>query len=207
MNVTLNHLEQLYKNGYSLDMVFVLKMIKSGEDIATFCEENIKLEVLYHSLIRKGLISDSGKITKTGEDLIEWIHLEEPTSPKLKRKKVSDDPFNTWWTAYPATDTFTYKNIFFEGTRSLRAKKEDCKIKLNKILNEGEYTLEEMLGALKFEVIQKKENSVKTRVNKLSYMQNSLTYLNQRTFESFIDLIREGGMVAETKENYDGINL
>jgi len=207
MNITLNHLEQLYKNGYTLDMVFLLKMIENEEDVVVPCQENIKLEVLYHSLIRKGLITDSGSITNSGKDLLQWMKLEESQPVKLTRKRVSEDPFNTWWNTYPATDTFTYKNKFFEGTRSLRAKKEDCKIKLNKIINEGEYTIEEMLDALKFEVTQKKENSIKTKTNKLSYMQNSLTYLNQRTFESFIDLIREGGMMAETKENYDGINL
>ena len=49
-----------------------------------------------------------------------------------------------------------------------------------------------MVEALEYEVVQKKENSVKAGENKLKYMQNSLTYLNQRTFEPFIELIKEG---------------
>jgi hypothetical protein len=63
---------------------------------------------------------------------------------------------------------------------------------LNKILDEGEYTIKELIDALEFEVNQKVNNSIKTNTNKMSFMQNSLTYLNQRTFEPFIELIREG---------------
>jgi hypothetical protein len=32
-------------------------------------------------------------------------------------------------------------------------------------------------------------------------MQNSLTYLNQRSFEPFIELIKEGHKIEETKSN------
>ena len=54
-----------------------------------------------------------------------------------------------------------------------------------------------MLEALNFDVLQKKENSVKMKTNKLTYMQNSLTYLNQRTFEPFIELIKEGAKIEQ----------
>jgi hypothetical protein len=47
-------------------------------------------------------------------------------------------------------------------------------------------------------VLQKKESSLKNSTNKLTYMQNSLTYLNQRSFEPFIELIKEGNKVEET---------
>jgi hypothetical protein len=54
-----------------------------------------------------------------------------------------------------------------------------------------------MIAALEYEVLQKKENSVKVKTNKLTYMQNSLTYLNQRSFEPFIELVKEGKKVVE----------
>jgi hypothetical protein len=79
----------------------------------------------------------------------------------------------------------------------MRVKKDDCKAKLNAILQEGEYTIEELIAALKYEVLQKKENSYASKINKLCYMQNSLTYLNQRSFEPFIELIREGKTIEE----------
>jgi hypothetical protein len=53
------------------------------------------------------------------------------------------------------------------------------------------------MGALNFEVLQKKNNSLKDKENKITFMQNSLTYLNQRTFEPFIELIRSGINISE----------
>jgi CRISPR/Cas system CSM-associated protein Csm2 small subunit len=79
----------------------------------------------------------------------------------------------------------------------MRVKKDECKAKLNSILAEGEYTIKEMIAALEYEILQKKENSYKNKSNKLSFMQNSLTYLNQRTFEPFIELVREGKKIVE----------
>lgn len=204
MKITLNKLEQLYKSGYSLDIVFFLKMIQEGSVIGEVCEGNPKLEALYQSLIRKGLITEKDELTIAGEALIKFLNTKE----KVKLVKKSSEPsvFDQWWAAYPATDTFKYKNKTFYGTRSLKAGKEECKIKLEAILNEKEYTLEVLIKALEFEVVQKKENSIKTGANKLTYMQNSLTYLNQRTYESFVDLIKEG-ISSEPKEDYDGINV
>lgn len=204
MKITLNKLEQLYKSGYSLDIVFFLKMIQEGSVIGEVCEGNPKLEALYQSLIRKGLITEKDELTIAGEALIKFLNTKE----KVKLVKKSSEPsvFDQWWLAYPATDTFKYKNKTFYGTRSLRANREECKIKLEAILNEKEYTLEVLIKALEFEVVQKKENSIKTGANKLTYMQNSLTYLNQRTYESFVDLIKEG-ISSEPKEDYDGINV
>ena len=64
-----------------------------------------------------------------------------------------------------------------------------------------------MIEALNFDVLQKKENSVKTGTNRLSFMQNSFTYLNQRSFEPFIELIKEGGKVEETDKPVGGTDI
>lgn len=204
MNITLNQLEQLYKNGYNVDMAVLLKMVDEGSVIKEVCISSVKLELLYTSLVRKGLITNEDKITDSGKELLKFIKTKEKI--KLVKKSKDSAKFDAWWLAYPSTDTFSYKNKVFNGTRSLKSKKDDCRIKLDKILDEGEYKIEELIKALEFEVLQKKENSIKTGENKLSYLQNSLTYLNQRTFESFIDLIREG-IVIEEKQNYEGVNI
>jgi hypothetical protein len=57
--------------------------------------------------------------------------------------------------------------------------------------------MDDLVKALEFDVLQKKENSLKTGTNKLTYMQNSLTYLNQRSFEPFIELIRQNSIIEE----------
>ena len=53
----------------------------------------------------------------------------------------------------------------------------------------------EILAALNYEVLQKKEASVATNTNRLTFMQGSVVYLNQRTFEPFIELINEGAKI------------
>jgi len=204
MSISYTIFEQLYKNGYTLDMVFLLKLIEQGVEVGELCLDSPKLEALYQSVMRKGLVSEKGNVTLSGKEVIKYLDIKEDV--KFVKKAKTSSNFDLWWEAYPSTDTFSYKGKMFSGTRSLKAKKDDCKVKLNKIIDEGEYTIDELVKALKFEVDQKKENSHKTGLNKLSYMQNSLTYLNQKTYESFIDLIREG-IVVENKPDYDGVNL
>ena len=196
MNITPYHFEEILKAGYSLDIIYFLKIANEGYDIEKLCDDP-KLRVLCQTVRRKGLLSENFKITVIGKSVLGF--LDESGTPEMKlvkKKQVSND-FDEWWKAYPGTDTFTHKGKEFSGTRSLRAKKDDCKAKLNSILAEGEYTIAELIAAIQYEVLQKKENSIKTKTNKLSYMQNSLTYLNQRTFEPFIELIREGKIVKE----------
>ena len=189
----------LHQKGYNLDQMFLLSQVSSNNDVKSFVKGSLKLEVLYHGLYRKGLVTEEGGITLLGKSLLDF--LKEESTAKIKKIEIPDSCFDDWWKAYPGTDTFTLKGKKFAGTRSLRAKKEECKKKFNSILEEGAYTCDELINALTYEVMQKKENSVKSATNRMMYMQNSLTYLNQRTFESFIELIREGGVVEESSSS------
>ena len=49
--------------------------------------------------------------------------------------------------------------------------------------------------------------SVKLSTNKLTYMQNSLTYLNQRSYEPFIELIKEGAKIEEAPKVTGGTDV
>jgi len=191
---------EITKKGYSLDMVFILELVERGEDISFLKENGVKLSSFYQTLIRKALISEENKITLEGKELLAFIKSEDLL--KIKKNKPSEDIFEKWWKVYPATDTFIHKNRRFTGTRALRVKKEDCKLKIEKILNEGEYTIQNLIDALQLEIEQKKENSIKTGQNKLSYMQNSLTYLNQKTYEPFIELSKQQIKSVITSETY-----
>lgn len=195
MNITSEQFKVLISKGYSLDVLFILKMIDEGQDISSLTE-NKKIELLYHTLVRKGLITEDNKVTLEGRSLLGFLSNSEIVIQK--RKPVADDGFTKWWSTYPGTDTFTHKGRTFSGTRGLRVKKDDCKLLLTKIVGEGEYTIDELIKALEIEVTQKKDNSVKTGTNKLTYMQNSLTYLNQRTFEPFIELARKESPIEES---------
>ena len=188
---------EIIKKSYSLDIIYLLKLIEQNYDVSELCKENVKINVLYNTLIRKGLITETeDKLTVLGTELLEFI--ESKSSTKFKKKKFGNDGFDSWWDTYPGTDKFEYKGKSFPATRALRANKDECRTKFNKILLEGDYTSEQLIEALKYDVQSKKDNSISTGTNNLTFMQNSLTYLNKKTYEPFIEIIKEG---KEIKNN------
>jgi hypothetical protein len=200
LEINLNQFEELIKKGYSIDIIYLLKLVKEQYDLSDIIENSARVSALFQSLIRKGLITESeDKITLIGEDLLSFLEIKEEV--KLVKRKSSINEFELWWKSFPGTDTFTYKSKKFVGSRTLRQAKEDCKIKFNKILIEGEYTAKQLVDALEYDVNQKKEASIKQGTNKLTYMQNSLTYLNQRSYEPFIELINEGIEITSTPQS------
>lgn len=183
----------------------MLMMIHEQYDVKLISQDNPKLQILLQSIHRKGLITEDFKITETGTKLLEY--LKAKTRQKFVKPKISAQEFDDWWEAYPGTDSFTHNGKKFQGSRSLRSGKEDCRIKFNVILSEKEYTAQELIDAMKYDVQLKKEASVKEQRNKLSFMQNSLTYLNQRSYEPFIELIRAGVEVKQSQKPVGGTDI
>ena len=204
-NLSFFKFKELQSKGYTLDLLYILDLYKNNIDLNVL-DISEKIKSLIQSLERKGLITKEGNITLIGQNLLEFI--SNPGKELKLIKKKPDDAFLKFWEAFPPTDTFEHRGIPFMGSRSLRINKEDCKVKLQAILNEGEHTIEEIVGAIKYDVYLKKEMSVKTRTNKLSYLQNSLTYLRSKSFEAFIEEGRKLDSIVETINNvYDGVNL
>lgn len=199
INVTPFHFEELIKKGYSLDQIFLLTMIHTGLDIKDVCLDSLRIEAISASLIRKGLVTEEGKLSLMGTELL--VFMDSKEERKIVKPKKSTTEFDEWWKTFPGTDTFEYKGRKFIGARSLRVGKEECRIKFDKILLEGEHTAKDLIDSLAYDVLQKKEVSNKFGSNKISYMQNSLTYLNQRSYEPFIELIKSGSSLKETRSN------
>jgi len=204
LHLTASHLKELYKNNYTVDMIVLLQLCHEDADLNFLCE-NSKLNALYATLERKGLLA-SGGITQVGRELLNSLSKSED-EVKIVKKRVKDDSFDRWWAKYPGTDSFEYNGKKFSGTRALRVKKEDCKAKIHKIILEAEYTIDDLIGALEIELSQKKENSFKTGQNKLSYLQNSLTYLNQKTYEPYIELYKAGHKIKEEQKYVGGVEV
>ena len=199
IQLTVEKFQEILNKGYTLDHVYILKVIEEGFDITTVMGDSPKVAVLHQSLVRKGLLFEKeNKLTLIGKELL--IFVDSKDSKKIVKPKVASTEFDDWWTTYPSTDTFEYKGKKFTGSRGLRLAKDDCRTKFRKILLEDEYTKDQLIEALKLDVHQKKEKSYQTNANKLSYMQNSLTYLNQRSFEPFIELIGTGVKIEETSK-------
>jgi hypothetical protein len=193
LHITPEKFEELIKKSYSLDIIYLLKLIEAEYDVEPLYENSIRISAIYQSLRRKGLIAeDENKLTTVGQDLLKYLHPEE-TKRKFVKRKPQATAFEEWWKTYPGTDTFSYEGKKFRGTRALRKDKQACKIKFDAILLEGDYTSDQLVQALRYELEQKVLMSMKTKQNRLTFMQNSLTYLNQRTYEAFIELIDEQG--------------
>lgn len=189
LNIDAQKVVDLSKKSLTLDHVYFLKMLEKEEDISLL-RSNLRLDLVFKSLIRKGYIDEDGKILPHGKEILEFINGKK-TKKVLEKKKMSSMDFDKFWLNFPATNGFSYRGKSFKSVRALRINKEKCKEKLSSILNEREYTLDEIIGAIKIDVLNKKEESIRTGENKLSYMNNSLTYLNQRVYEPFIEEYRE----------------
>lgn len=186
LKIDINSLFEIVKKTYSADHILLLKAIEEGIDLTSMCESSDRFSTLHTSLIRKGLISETdNKITLIGQELLRFA--ESEGEEKMEKIKSDGDGFDRWWNAYPKNMEFEYNGKFFSGDRAFKVKKDECRIKFNKIILEGEFTADDLIRALLYEVEAKKKRSVETGQNKMQYMQNSCTYLNQRTYQGFIE--------------------
>ncbi len=205
-NLTSFHFRELIVKNYSLDHIFLLKMIHEQLDLSDLIKDSAKIAALVQSLNRKGLITDDGsKLTTVGLELL--VFMDSKESKKIDKKKVDVSKFNEWWKVFPGTNNFIHHGHSFTGDRSLRINETECRLKFDKILTEGEYTSEDLIGALKLHILKIKEESVKTNVNKLTYLHNSLTYLNQKDFDPFVELMKQGIVIEESQTFRNGTDI
>ena len=68
-----------------------------------------------------------------------------------------------------------------------------------------DYTADDIINATLLDVFLKKEASVKNGDNRMTYMQNVFTYISQRSFEPFLEMIKTGVKIptAQTKRSVD----
>lgn len=198
IQLTEEKFDELLNRGYSLDQISILKLVEEGIDIMSR-KDTPKWGILLQSLIRKGLLFETeNKLTTIGKELL--VFVDSKDRKRIVKPKVESTEFDQWWDAYPKGDTFEYKNKRFEGLRTLRVRRDDCRVKFNKIILDGEVTANELIEALKLNVFRIKEMSVKTNDNKLRFLQNSFTYLHQCSYDSFIDEVRKGVKIEETSK-------
>ena len=163
LHITPEKFEELIKRSYSLDIIYLLKLIEAEYDVEPLYENSMRLSAIYQSVRRKGLIAENdNKLTTVGVDLLKF--LGEDKTRKFVKKKPEATAFAEWWKTYPGTDTFTYQGKKFRGTRALRKDKLACSTKFDAILLEGDYTSDQLIAALKYEVEQKVLESMKEEI-------------------------------------------
>lgn len=179
-----SHFNEFLKQGYSLDYLFILKMIEDKVDIRALSNGSSKFLNLLQGLERKGLITEDDKLTTLAKDLIEFI---ESKGKRVIKVKTDVEGFDEWWNEWPGNDGFTYKGKTFRRTRSIKASESDCRAKFDKIILEGKYTFTQLINALKCELHDKREESVRKGENQMKYMPAPLTYLNKERYVGYIN--------------------
>jgi len=175
-------INQLINLNISAERYFILETVmkKQNKQLKEYLEEVSKISKLnIQYLIRKNYLI--GKITD-----IENLQITDKALDLLgnKKQKINiNEKFNEFWELFPSTDKFKT----FPRTRTLRSAKSKCKQKYEKALKKNEYTHEDIIKALNYEINQRKKSSNR-RENKFKFMKNSLTWLNQ---EHYIVLLEE----------------
>lgn len=201
----------------TIDHLFILEAMYHEEyDILDYYDEGYTKErclLNYQNLERKQfIIPDTATtyyvISVTGKEFYEeLLSLSKgvTTTSYKANNVVRDKRFEEWWEAYPSTATWaTPEGKKFVSGRSLRSgSKEENRKAYLKILNEGKVTHDELISCLKYEISAKKKQSIETNSNHLQFMKGSLAYLNQRTFENFIELVRAGDSIDESTSNWE----
>jgi len=199
-NITKDGFQELTRVKLTLDQLFYLECCKWNISLKDVVPAD-KYLTWKQSLLRKGYIDELGKPTMDGLEVLKAVGSGQPFRGALERVEESVlEAFERWWEAFPRSDVFEHKGHRFEGARALRVRKPDCRDAFIKIMEEGKYTVSDMIGALEYEVNAKKENSVKERQNCLKYMHNSLTYLKQRDFEGFMHLSPQKQIVESNED-------
>ena len=90
LTVTSSHFKELIKAGYSLDMLCFIALIEEGHDVDELCADSAKLKMLHQTVRRKGLLSESNKITIVGKEILSFLNevMEEPKIPKKKKTET-----------------------------------------------------------------------------------------------------------------------
>lgn len=176
--IYLNNLNY-YEFGALLSLYCIEHNIESDFQTITFNQS------LYTVLEGRKLIKLFNKkpfLRVKGKELIEQlVNFKEKS--KWTRKPVKT-PFEEFWETFPTSDS----HGVFTKTRNLKSNKSGCKKKYEQYLNKG-IKHEDIIKALKYEINEKKEKSI--RDNKLSYLKNSYTWLNQKEFEIILESMEE----------------
>lgn len=183
MVILFNLLEENIFSKYNItpEQLFIIEILNADKDKLDSCLKIFKnSELLLQNLIRRGFISDN-ELTVKGAEVINSLSLVinslKETDPIIIDSY--DEFFKDFWNLYPykVPNRFgQFRVLRSKDTDSLSAKK--VKQDIFKLLKKGE----------------KRENIIIGLKNQISisgnceYFQNIETWVNQRTYEKYIDI-------------------
>lgn len=204
-NITQAGFLELMKSSLNLDQLFYLECVKNNVDLRDLVPKD-RLLTWKQSLVRKGFLTEDGIPTEDGNLLLTAVGSGLPFRNEVEKKREArEEDFDRWWKTYPSSDHFEHKGKEFKGSRALRIYKEKCRIAFHQIINEGEVTADDLIRSLEYEIWSKKEESVRIKENKMSYMRNTHSYLSSRMYEGFLEVSKKKPIVESKKVNSEDI--
>lgn len=185
-------IDEREQNGLSLEEIGILQKIYDSEQAKKICHESDILKICF-DLETKGLIKVFTNQDKTLSFFLREkgkLLVKEQNKPVKKDIPASTttttntDKFEEFWTTFPISD----EHGIYRRSRVLKSAKELCKKKYIFFLETGTKH-EDVIKALKYEINLRKDSNNKT--NSMTYMKNSLTWLNQREWEIILETMSE----------------
>lgn len=194
-NIKKEHFIFLCKNKIPLDCIFIIEMIKKGEDI-----NNEYFLPFIQRLQRKGYLDVHNKITVYGEEL--YNSLKEDIKEEIaipKRNILDKNKFDEWWENFPDSNYFTYNGVSFKGTQNKKIQKEQCR-KMFNVLSTSLFTADDIINSTKYHISTAMELSIKKRENQLTFIPNSERYLREQYFKPYIERMNKKGDSSPEKD-------
>lgn len=200
--VHFNIVRYLEKINLNLSHLFVLLSVEEGS--------NSEIpQALLATLERKNFLLE-GNLTNEGYKVLEnyrnpdKIDVDNAKKELKKAKTEYNILFQEWWDKYPPGNAWKDDNSrggkVWKGVRGFRTKKDDCEKLYLKALAEGTKH-QDMLDAVEYEMEERKAESRKTGENKMSYMINTHTYLLNKLYLNFIEMMHiEGWKPSNNKD-------
>lgn len=218
LNISKEIIQLLSNKKLTLDQLFFLELIQKEkiDFLSKLLDTTQYKQQVINDLLNKNMIifeNDSYTLTENSVELLslyDFISDEDSgfiaqaieTKPVVVKDKFNeqfDDSFNELWNLYPLTDKWEMSGVYgntyivHQHTHSRTLKSAKLKIKEKyKFYLKSKDSLKhsDIVLALKYELWFRKLNSTNVK-NGLSFMQNILTWFNQRTFETYFDLYQE----------------
>lgn len=189
-------IDKIESTGLTFDEFLSLYKVYSNEHSTRKINYSSDMLNSYLEIEGKGLIkiitNENGALTfymrENGKLLIEQFNENPETSkpPQQVEQKLTNNnhKFEEFWLTFPNSD----EHGIFKKTRILKAGKDNCKRKYIEYLTKGSEHID-IIKALKYEIKLRKD--VNNGQNKMTYMKNSLTWLNSKEFEIILETMDE----------------
>lgn len=182
-NISQKGFQRLLDLNLDMNLLFIIHLLLEGKDPVTIGSHRVVAWL--QTLRRKGYVAqDSNEVTLSGQLL--YRMLKEDKDEEI----VSAVPggFERWWKIFPSTNMFMYRTKTFEGSQKKNIKKAQCKALFERYVNEGKFTVEDIIAGTEYHMVVVRELSWKNQRNEMSYVPNSYRYLSEKFFEPYIEL-------------------